>query len=175
MLSVCMTLIDDDGGREAFKAVFEKYKQRVYSVAYSILKDEALAEESTQETFFYIAKNFSLIQGLEPVQRESYMIIAAKNIALSAYRKEKKHLSCEPVGEELLDDSSMSAYDRAEIRTALEALDYEDREVLYMHYALGLSFKSIGSSLGISAAAARKRAQYARASFKAYLEGGEDL
>ena len=175
MLSVCMTLIDDDSEREGFKALFEKYKQRVYSAAYHILKDDGLAEESVQETFFYIAKNYSFIQGLEPRQRESYIIIAAKNTALSTYRKEKKHLSCEPVGEEILDDSSMSAYDRAEIRTALEALDYDDREVLYMHYALGLSFKSIGSSLGISAAAARKRAQYARASFKAYLEGGEDL
>ena len=58
MLSVCMTLIDDDSEREGFKALFEKYKQRVYSAAYRILKDDGLAEESAQETFFYIAMNY---------------------------------------------------------------------------------------------------------------------
>lgn len=167
-----MTLIDDDSERERFAALFEKYKSRVYAIAFRFLGNEALAEESAQETFFFLAKSFSLVKTLKPEQLECYITIAAKNTALSAFRKEKRHLESDEVGEDILDDKSMSAYERAELRAALEALEYEDREVLYLHYVMGLDYKSVGRTLGIKAAAARKRAQYARARLKQLLEGG---
>ena len=59
MLSLCMTIIDDDSEKALFYELFKGYKQRVFAVAKSILGSESLAEDSTQETFFYIAKNIS--------------------------------------------------------------------------------------------------------------------
>ena len=171
MLALLVTLIDDNSDKERFAALFEKYKSRVYAIAFRFLGNEALAEEAAQDTFFFLARNFSLVKSLKPSQLDFYITIAAKNTALSALRKEKRHLESAELREDLLDDKSMSAYDRAELRSALEALDYEDREVLYLHYVMGLDYKSVGRTLTISAAAARKRAQYARARLKQLLKG----
>ena len=171
MLALAMTLIDDDSDRERFADIFEKYKSRVYAIAFRFLGNEALAEEAAQDTFFFLAKSFELVKSLKREQLDCYITIAAKNTALSAFRKEKRHLDSTDIGEGFLDDKSMSAYERAELRAALEALDYEDREVLYLHYAMGLDYKAVGKTLGIKASSARKRAQYARARFKRLLEG----
>lgn len=172
-VTALMAMIDSDTDKELFCKMFEKYKSRVYSIAFRVLSGEALAEEAAQETFFRLAKNFSLLKKLEAPQRELYIFMTAKHTALNVHRNEKKHLACEPADEDIPDDESMNAYERADIRAALSALDFEDREVLYMHYVMQLDFKAVGRALGISAAAARKRAQYARTRFKKLLEGGE--
>ena len=167
-------LIDDDGDRERFRRLFEKYKSRVYAAAYRILKNEALAEEAVQETFLRLAKSFSAVKRLEGRQLESYIYICAQNAALGTYRKEKKHLQKERLDTAELTDESFSHTQRAEIRAAIEGLSADDRQVLYLFYVLGLDSGQAGRALRISAAAARKRAQYARTRLKKLLEGGND-
>ncbi|WP_028508823.1 sigma-70 family RNA polymerase sigma factor [Ruminococcus sp. NK3A76] len=173
MLAV-MALIDNDADRELFGQMFEKYKSRVYLTAYRVLSSETLAEEAAQDTFFLLAKSFALLKTLKPPQRELYILMTAKHTALNNRRSEKKHLACEPVSEEILDNSSLGDYERADIRAALEELAFDDRAVLYLHYVMRLDYKAVGKALGITASAARKRAQYARARFKTCLEEGNN-
>ena len=169
-----MALIDNDGDRELFDKLIGKYKSRIYAAAYRVLENETLAEDAVQETFFLLAKNFKLIKNLQPAQRELYISVTARHIALNTLRAEQKHLVCDPADDDILDDASLSAYERADIRIALEGLEYDDRAVLYLRYVSQLDYKAVGKALGISAAAARKRAQHARARFKTLLEGGND-
>lgn len=167
-----MTLIDDDVQKALFKELYEKYRQRVFAISHSFLKSPALAEESTQETFFYIAKVISKLYDLKPPQRENYILITAKSFALDTKKKERKYLYSEEIDDTFLDDKSMSAFELADIRQAIDTLDEKDRDILYLHYSLGLDYKTAAGTLRLSPVAARKRAQYAKAKLKAILTGG---
>ena len=173
MLALTMALIDNDDDKELFRQMFNKYKKRIFSVAYHFLSSEALAEEATQETFFRLAKNFCAVRQLEGDALEGYIIITAKHTAIGTYRREKKHTYVALRDGAELADSDFSAFERADIRAAIESLGPNDREVLYLYYSLGLGHREAGKALGISAAAARKRAQYARARLRKQLEGGD--
>jgi RNA polymerase sigma-70 factor (ECF subfamily) len=61
---------------------------------------------------------------------------------------------------------------RVRVRTALEALAEADREVLVMRYLEQLSAQEVGAVLGVSEAAAKKRALRALQKLRALLEGG---
>lgn len=174
MIVVTAALIDDDSDREQFRRLFKKYKSRVYAAAYRLLSNEALAEEAVQETFLCLAKNYSIVKRLEERQLESYIIICARTAALGTYRKEKRHLQSERLDDPEVTDESFSCVDKAELRAAIASLGSADRQVLYLYYVLGLDGKQLGSTLGISVSAARKRAQYARTRLKSALEGGND-
>lgn len=120
MLALATVLVDDEGDKELFRQLFNKFKNTVYSVACHFLSSEALAEEASQETFFLLAKNFKTVKGLGKGDIEGYIIVTAKHTAINTYRKEKKHLRRDTVDEDELIDSDLSAFDRVHIRRATE-------------------------------------------------------
>jgi RNA polymerase sigma-70 factor (ECF subfamily) len=61
---------------------------------------------------------------------------------------------------------------RERVRAALEALAAADREVLVLRYLEQLSAAEVGAVLGVSEAAAKKRALRALQKLRALLEGG---
>jgi RNA polymerase sigma-70 factor (ECF subfamily) len=61
---------------------------------------------------------------------------------------------------------------RGRVRAALEALAEADREVLVLRYLEQLSAREVGAVLGVSEAAAMKRALRALQKLRALLEGG---
>jgi RNA polymerase sigma-70 factor (ECF subfamily) len=61
---------------------------------------------------------------------------------------------------------------RQRVRAALEALAEADREVLALRYLEQLAAREVGAALGLSEAAAKKRALRALQRLRALLEGG---
>jgi RNA polymerase sigma-70 factor (ECF subfamily) len=61
---------------------------------------------------------------------------------------------------------------RERVRAALEALAEADREVLVLRYLEQMSAQEVGAVLGVSEAAAKKRALRALQKLRALLEGG---
>src|SRR5262249_44966343 len=61
---------------------------------------------------------------------------------------------------------------RGRVRAALETLAAADREVLVLRYLEQLSAAEVGAVLGVSEAAAKKRALRALQKLRALLEGG---
>ena len=51
------------GSREGLRQLFEAYKDRVYSIAYGCLRDEAGAEDVTQEVFLRLSTRLSQFRG----------------------------------------------------------------------------------------------------------------
>lgn len=172
MIVVNMPLIDEDSDREMFERLFEKYKYRVFSIAFHILKKEDAAEDATSETFLYIAKNFAKIKEQTKQKLEQYIIIVSRNTAIDVQRREKRHLQTLQLPDEIVSDDSLREYDDLLLRNVISALSEEDQEILYLRYSLELEHKTIAKSLGISVSAAQKRLQYAKAHLKNKLEGG---
>lgn len=53
---------------EAERLIFKMFYQKVYRIAYYIVKDGHYAEDITQETFYKIHKNKDNIQSIENIE-----------------------------------------------------------------------------------------------------------
>lgn len=171
MIVVNMSLIDEESDKELFEKLFEKYKYRVYAIAFHILRSEGAAEDAASETFLYIARNFERIKTLEKKKQEQYIIIVSRNTAIDVQRREKRHTKTQKLPDELLSNDSLREYDDILLKNVIGELSDEDQEILYLRYSLELEHKTIAKSLGISVSAAQKRLQYAKEHLKKRLEG----
>src|SRR5437763_15822285 len=86
------------GERERFRALFERHKDRVYSIALRYSGDESTAMDIAQETFL---KLFSCIRGFRGESSfESWLYRLVVNSCLDRKRKERRLM---PLVAELLD------------------------------------------------------------------------
>src|SRR2546423_5545965 len=79
------------GEREGFRALFERHKDRVYSIALRYSGDESTAMDIAQETFL---KLFSCIRGFRGESSfESWLYRLVVNSCLERKRKEQRLIS----------------------------------------------------------------------------------
>lgn len=55
MLSLYLALIPEPSGRDKFDKLYNSFKDKMYSVAMSVLHNPSLAEDAASEAFFNIA------------------------------------------------------------------------------------------------------------------------
>ena len=75
MLGLYLALIDSAEDKSKFEKLYKEYRSTLITVAYSILKDTALAEDAVHETFLTLAKNFNKISDKTCIQIRNYLII----------------------------------------------------------------------------------------------------
>ena len=76
---------------ERFKEIFIPYHQKLYRVAYRILKDEGNAEDIVQETYIKLWNKRDEMKSIE--NTEAYAIIILRNSCLDFLRKKRNYLS----------------------------------------------------------------------------------
>lgn len=76
---------------ETFKETFIPYHQKLYRIAYRILRDQGNAEDIVQETFIKLWNRRNEMLGIE--NTEAYAIIILRNTCLDFLRKKKNYLS----------------------------------------------------------------------------------
>lgn len=76
---------------QIFKETFIPYHQKMYRIAYRILKDHGTAEDIVQETYIKLWNKRTEIGHIENM--EAYAIIILKNTCLDFLRKKKDYLS----------------------------------------------------------------------------------
>lgn len=127
-----------------FQAVYEEYFTDVYKFVFSLCRDEHLAEEVTQETFFKALKNIDSFRG----QCRLYVWLCqiAKNTYFSLASK-PKDISFEDITasengpeEALLQQDSAFAVHRI-----LHTLEEPYKEVFSLRVFGQLSFRQIGT------------------------------
>ena len=127
-----------------FQAVYEEYFTDVYKYVFSLCRDEHLAEEVTQETFFKALKNIDSFRG----QCRLYVWLCqiAKNTYFSLASK-PKDISFEDITasengpeEALLQQDSAFAVHRI-----LHTLEEPYKEVFSLRVFGQLSFRQIGT------------------------------
>jgi RNA polymerase sigma-70 factor (ECF subfamily) len=144
------------GDREAFRLLFEGYKDKVYSVAlYFFGGDEALASDVTQQVFL------KLFTRITQFRRESefstWLYRLTTNACIDEQRRRKRF---EPVTDDFpsaLPRARGSAEDRVarrevreELRGAIAALKPKLRIAILLKYFEELSYAEIADALGCS-------------------------
>lgn len=128
--------------------VYRRHSQTVYRYLLSLTRDEALAEELTQETFYQAVKGLSRFD--EKCKVSTWLCAIAKNVLLS-YRR--KHPPTEVLDEAGLvgvstEDQALDKLGQLELLRRLQLIGGEMREVMYLRLLGDLSFKEIGEILG---------------------------
>jgi RNA polymerase sigma-70 factor (ECF subfamily) len=144
------------GDREAFRALFESYRDRVYSVAlYFFGGDEALAADVTQQVFL------KLFTRISQFRRESefttWLYRLTTNACIDERRQRRRLNQLGEVAPSLLPRARGVAEDRLmrletsdAVREAVAALKPKLRIAILLKYFDELSYAEIADALGCS-------------------------
>jgi RNA polymerase sigma-70 factor (ECF subfamily) len=174
------------GEKQLFYELVKPYERRVYTAAFSVLRNEAEAEDAAQEA---VLKAFTHIRQFRAEARFStWLIQITMNEALMRRRKAHSEIM-EPIGEHLQEDGNYTPRDfadwreipsevleRKEIRqrlaSAVAALTEKYREVFVLRDVQQLSIEETAEALGISRASVKTRLLRARLMLRDMLAPG---
>ncbi|OHA85163.1 MAG: hypothetical protein A2408_03485 [Candidatus Yonathbacteria bacterium RIFOXYC1_FULL_52_10] len=141
-----------DNNRENFESLFQGYADVVYRLCLYKTSNEDVAHDLTQETFLRLWKTLS--SGKEVTKPKQYIYQIARNLIVDYYKSDKA-ISLDELQEEGFDPRSNESSaeivsDASILRAAIEALDKEFRDVVYMRFVEGMKVTEIAEILDIS-------------------------
>jgi RNA polymerase sigma-70 factor (ECF subfamily) len=145
------------GNRQAFKEIVILYQQKVFLLAYSILRNREDALDVVQETFMRLYQKLGAYEKERNFQ--AWLLQIAKNLSIDYYRKHhgrRRGLESDRSVEELplaaSDHRSNPASSelRRVISRCLEKLGERQRLIFVMRHFNGLEYMEIAQILGIS-------------------------
>lgn len=175
-----------EGDYSAFEEIVERYQDKAYRLAWSMMKDDSDANDVVQDAFLNVYRKLDSYNGDAAFSSWIYRIIV--NTALMRLRKQKRRseISMDELGPSFLDDGHHAftvpewrvradeAVENRELREQiLEAID--DLEPKYQSAFVlkeieGLSLKEIGDILDLTVPAVKSRLHRARLYLRASLE-----
>jgi RNA polymerase sigma-70 factor (ECF subfamily) len=157
------------GDREAFAALFARYRDPVWKFFRRRVADAAWAEELAQDVFAAILQ---AAPRYEPrATFRSYVFGIAFNVLLAARRREHSAADASKLDELPLRGAEPETL--IWVRQALGALDENDREILMLREYEQLSYQEIAEVRGVPVNTVRSQLFRARAALRAQLLQGE--
>ncbi len=132
----------------SMEQIYQNYSNTVFRYLLSLTRDEHLAEEITQETFYQAVRSADRFDG--SCQVPTWLCAIAKN-------KLREHWRKHPPAAELTEDAAAAESPEAEVLAsegrlavlrAIHALEEPAREVVHLRLFGGLSFREIGEVFG---------------------------
>jgi len=145
-----------EGDREAFRLLFENYKDRVFAIAlYSLSGDETAANDVTQQIFLKLMKSINQYRGESEFTTWLYRMVV--NACTDEHRRRRRFL---PWGEPNLSKVSEKRPQQekhfegvelsAALRKAIRELRPKFRLPILLKYIEGLSYEQIAAVLNCS-------------------------
>ena len=140
------------GDREAFRRLFETYKNKVYSIALRFAGDTATAMDIAQETFLKLFSSIREFRGDSGFETWVYRLVV--NSCLDHRRRSRRLI---PLADEFLGTLRASADSFAEVlraelqhrvRLAIDRLSPDLRIAVVLRYTEGLSYEEIAEVMG---------------------------
>jgi RNA polymerase sigma-70 factor (ECF subfamily) len=138
---------------ESFSELYERAFPRVYAYVASLLRDRSAAEDVTAQAF---ERAYRKRRSYRPARgsMDAWLFGIARNAALDELRKRKRRavLETDPedTGSPAPEDQAELAVRRETVRAALASLDGQERDLIALKFAGGLSNGEIARVLGMS-------------------------
>jgi RNA polymerase sigma-70 factor (ECF subfamily) len=153
----------------AFDALFERYKDYVYRVAFFVTRNSGDAEEAAQETFLDVLHALPRFKTDGPARFETWLYRVTVNRCRSRFRRKRPpSADWDELADELIagvngdpSHSSAKRETRQAIWQAVDGLPAAQREVIALRYLCDLSYEEIAYTLGISPGTVKSRLFYA--------------
>ena len=151
-----------------FRLLHDRYAARIYSKAITMLRDEAQAQDATQEIFTKIFLNLNKFEGAAKFSTWVYSV--TYNFCIDRIRKEKR--SRDLFADEVenppdhADDedgaAELAAMQVNELRKVLAELSDGDRTLLLMKYKDGVKIRDIAIMVGKNESAIKMQLKRAK-------------
>ncbi|MCW3121431.1 MAG: sigma-70 family polymerase sigma factor [Flavipsychrobacter sp.] len=158
------------GNDYALEVLINRYKDKVYTSVYMLVKDKYLAEDIFQDAFLKMIKTIKEGRYAEQGKFLPWAIRVAHNLCMDHFRRTKNQIQVTlPDGQDI--SSLFGAGDMASdgiekrqvhdsVRKLVEELPEEQREVIVLRIYSDLSFKQISDLTGVSINTALGRMRY---------------
>ena len=154
------------GSREAFEALFQRYRGPIWTFFRRRIDDGSRAEELAQDAFL------ALLQGARRYEARAsfraYLFGIAYNVML-AERRRQGGRGATAIDEEILPAQAHDPDAAIWVRRALDQLDSDDREILMLREYEQLSYQEIADLMSMPLNTVRSRLFRARAAMRAAL------
>jgi RNA polymerase sigma factor (sigma-70 family) len=160
------------GKEEALQVLIFRYKDKLYTSIYMLVKDKYLAEDLFQDTFLKIIRTMREGNYSEQGKFLPWAMRVAHNLCMDYFRRTRKKLPITlPNGDDIMellagvDEDHEMHIERREsqksVRQLIELLPEEQREVIALRIYGDLSFKEIADITSVSINTALGRMRYA--------------
>ena len=160
-----------DGDAEALSTLVYRYKDKLYTSIYLLVKDKYLAEDIFQDAFIRIIDTLKGGRYTEEGKFLPWAMRIAHNLCVDHFRKVKRTPSIKTsddhdifevinFSEPGADQKMMQGQSHDRVRKMLELLPEDQREVIIMRHYADLSFKEIATLTNCSINTALGRMRY---------------
>ncbi len=175
-----------DGDRKAFKLLVQRYQQRVYGIAYGIVRNEEDALDISQQAFIKVHKHLPRFQGTSSFYTWLYRIVV--NLCIDHKRRAARSMTVDyddaldheggvasvnsAIAESPFRDPAKELAGselRRELGRAMDGLSEKHRQVILLREIEGLSYKEIAEVLDISVGTVMSRLHHARHNLQSAL------
>ena len=148
------------GDPDAFEALYWRYRDWVYRLAWRITGSRQDALDVLQETFIYLLGKFP---GFElTASMTTFLYPVVKHLSLAIRNKNRRFTSDEEILSELAAPASEETERcRSELTAVLTVLSDEQREVLLMRFVDGMGPREIAAALNIPLGTVKSRLHHA--------------
>lgn len=161
------------GDRSAISRLIERHSRRVRDYIRMMVKDNDVADDILQETFIKAVRVIDEGRYTDNGKFLSWIMRIAHNQVIDYFRAQKQNrqvnessagynvLGTLRFAEKNIEDRMVADQIEADVRSLVEMLPDEQREVVMMRYYSGLSFKEIAEQTNVSINTALGRMRYA--------------
>ncbi len=161
------------GNQSCIEVLINRYKRKVFTYIMLIVKDQPLAEDIFQETFIKVIKSLRKGKYREEGKFLSWVMRIAHNLTLDYYRKQKhlKTISNDnndldifnsiKFSEENVEDKIIQEQISKDVRSLIDELPDDQKQVILLRHYGDLSFKEIAEQTNVSINTALGRMRYA--------------
>ncbi|MHC4648830.1 MAG: RNA polymerase sigma factor [Planctomycetota bacterium] len=143
------------GDTEAFEAIYYRYRDWVYRLAWRFTGDRERALDVLQETFAYLLKKFP---GFElTCAMTTFLYPVVKHLSLAISRKDRRLSGEEMPGEVASTLQKETHGSRSELAAVLAVLPDEHREVLLMRFVDDMALQEIAEVLNTPLSTVKSR------------------
>lgn len=163
----------ESGNNEAFEVLMSRYKSKVYTYIYLIVRNRELAEDIFQETFIKAIVTIQQGRYVESGRFVAWINRIAHNLIIDHFRREKNENTFSSDGleydlvnnaklsEKSVEDSLSNEQVLCDVVNLVNYLPESQQEVVRMRFFEDLSFKEIAEKTDVSINTALGRMRYA--------------
>ncbi len=162
----------NDGDEHAFEILVRRYKSKIYTTIYLIVKDTYVAEDLLQDTFVKAVDVLRSGRYNDEGKFLPWVLRIAHNMAIDYFRREKRYpnivfedgnnvFNTLDFAEDSVQEMQIKTETYNHLRDLIKQLPDSQREVLVMRHYEDMSFQEIADATGVSINTALGRMRYA--------------
>ncbi|MCH8902527.1 MAG: sigma-70 family RNA polymerase sigma factor [Bacteroidetes bacterium] len=160
------------GNDLALEHLIKTHKDKIFTSIYFIVRDHALAEDIFQETFIKVINTLKKGGYKHEGKFAQWVMRIAYNLSIDHFRKVKRMPTIKHSGatnmmdylnipEENVEDKMIKDQTCLRVRSLIDGLPSEQKQVVILRHYVGMSFKEISKMTNVSINTALGRMRYA--------------